>query len=181
MLLYKIKSIGFSGSRAPTGAAVEALCWLLSVLPVSGVRVSVGCADGVDRLVRAWSRSFEGRLLFSVASGRWGSGRSAFARRSVALVRSVSPRSGVLVCVPSSPTAPVRVRPSRSFYGGGSGSWGACALALGLGRSVLLWLPSGCLPPAWLGVAWSVSASSGPFSGVWWFGCPAPPQLSLFS
>lgn len=129
--------------------------------------------------MRSFFRSSPSLLVFSVASGRFGVGRSAFARRSAACVRSVS-RSGVLVALPSSSSCPAGVRPSRSFFGGGSGTWGSVAFALGSGRSVLLWLPSGCLPPSWSGVSWSVSGSAP--VGCWWFGVPvpAPVQLSLF-
>ncbi|MEM8723114.1 MAG: hypothetical protein AAGE84_28155 [Cyanobacteria bacterium P01_G01_bin.39] len=45
----------------------------------AGVRVSVGCAAGADALVRSWFGGAVSVLLFSVASGRFGSGRSAFA------------------------------------------------------------------------------------------------------
>jgi hypothetical protein len=71
----------------------------------SPCRVSVGCARGVDALVRAYFRSSPSLLVFSVASGRFGSGRSAFARRSVACVRSVARGDrGLLVAFPSSPS-----------------------------------------------------------------------------
>jgi hypothetical protein len=177
--LCSLRSVGFSGSRSPSSSAVSALSALVPLVPARGCRVSVGCAAGVDALVRSAFRSSPSLLVFSVASGRFGSGRSAFARRSVACVRSVA-RSGVLVVLPSSPSCPAGVVPSRSFFGGGSGSWGSAAFALGCGRSVLLWLPSGCLPPAWSGVSWSVSGAAP--VGCWWFGVPvaAPVQLSLF-
>ena len=171
-----VSSVGFSGSRAPGAAASAALAALLPCVP-SGVRVSVGCARGVDSLVRGFFRSSPSLLVFSVASGRFGVGRAAFARRSSRCVRSVACGGrGLLVCLPSSAVPPAVVVPSRSFRGGGSGSWGSAALALGCGRRVLLWLPSGCRPPAWSGASWS-SAGSG-----WWLGVPAvvPAQLSLF-
>lgn len=190
-----LRSVGFSGSRSPSSAAALALSELLPLVPARGCRVSVGCAAGVDSLVRSFFRSSPSLLVFSVASEgslqegfprqaklpcRFGVGRSAFARRSVACVRSVA-RSGVLVALPSAPVPPAGVRPRRSFSGGGSGSWGSVAFALGCGRSVLLWLPSGCLPPSWSGVSWSVSGSAS-VSCWWWFGVSvlAPVQLSLF-
>ncbi|MBE9170872.1 hypothetical protein IQ238_26285 [Pleurocapsales cyanobacterium LEGE 06147] len=177
--LSSLRSIGFSGSRSPSSGAVLALSELLPLVP-RGCRVSVGCAAGVDSLVRSYFRSSSSLLVFSVVSGRFGSGRSAFARRSMACVRSVARGDrGCLVALPSSPSCPAGVRPSRSFFGGGSGTWGSVAFALGSGRSVLLWLPSGCLPPSWSGVEWSVSGSA--LVGCWWFGVPvpAPVQLSL--
>lgn len=181
-------SVGFSGSRSPSPAAAAALSALLRSVP-SGVRVSVGCARGVDAAVRSWFGVSPSLLVFSVASGRFGSGRSAFARRSSRCVLSVAAGSrGLLVALPSSPVCPAGVRPSRSFFGGGlgrsSGSWGSAAFALGRGRRVLLWLPSGCLPPSWSGVSWSSVGAFGS-AGCWWLGVPvpavpAPVQLSLF-
>ena len=83
---------------------------------------------------------------------------------------------GLLVVLPSSPVCPAGVFPARRFFGGGSGSWGSAAFALGSGRRVLLWLPGSSAPPAWAGVDW---AGWGP---GWWLGLPLPPpaQLSLF-
>jgi hypothetical protein len=172
-------SVGFSGSRSPSVAASAALSALLPLVP-SGVRVSVGCARGVDSLCRSFFAGSRGLLVFSVASGLFGSGRSAFARRSSRCVLSVAAGSrGLLVTLPSAPVCPAGVRPSRSFFGGGSGSWGSVAFALGRGRRVLLWLPSGCLPPSWSGVSWSLSSVG---RGCWWLGVPVPvpAQLSLF-
>ena len=180
-LFADVVSVGFSGSRSPSGGAAAALSALLPSVP-AGVRVSVGCARGVDSLVRGFFAGSPSVLLFSVASGRFGVGRSAFARRSARCVRSVATGSrGLLACLPSSPVPPAGVRPSRSFRGGGSGSWGSAALALGLGRRVLLWLPSGSRPPAWSGVSWSEAGARGS-SGCWWLGVPVPvaSQLSLF-
>ena len=87
--LFSARSIGFSGSRSPSLAAAAALSDLLPFVP-SGSRVSVGCADGVDRLVRSFFSESPSLLVFSVESGRFGSGRSAFARRSIACVRSIA-------------------------------------------------------------------------------------------
>jgi hypothetical protein len=177
-----VVSVGFSGSRSPSGAAAAALSALLPLVPV-GVRVSVGCARGVDGAVSSFFVGSSSLLVFSVASGRFGSGRSAFARRSSRCVLSVAAGSrGLLVALPSAPVCPAGVRPSRSFFGAGSGSWGSVAFALGRGRRVLLWLPSGCLPPSWSGVSWSPAGGLGSV-GCWWLGTavPVPAQLSLFS
>jgi hypothetical protein len=177
-------SVGFSGSRSPSVAAAAALSALLPLVP-AGVRVSVGCARGVDAAVRSWFGFAGSLLVFSVAGGRFGVGRSAFARRSSRCVLSVAAGSrGLLVALPSVPVCPAGVRPSRSFFGGGSGSWGSVAFALGRGRRVLLWLPAGSRPPAWCGVSWSPAGALGS-AGCWWLGVsvpavPAPVQLSLF-
>ena len=171
-------SVGFSGSRSLSPAAAASLSALLPLVP-AGVRVSVGCAAGADALVRSW---FGGSvLLFSVSSGRFGSGRSAFARRSCRCVSSVAAGSrGLLVVVPGG-GCPAGVAPSRSFSGRGSGSWGSAAFALGRGRRVLVWLPAGSRPPVWSSVSWSSAGALGS-AGCWWLGVavPVPAQLSLF-
>ncbi|MEL6500854.1 MAG: hypothetical protein AAFQ23_05550, partial [Cyanobacteria bacterium J06623_1] len=171
-----VVSVGFSGFRSPSPVAAAALSALLPLVP-AGVRVSVGCALGVDSAVRSFFGSSPSLLVFSVASGRFGSGRSAFARRSSRCVSSVAAGSrGLLVALPSSSVPPACVRPSRSFVGGGSGTWGSVAFALGRGRRVLLWLPPGSRPPVWAGCSWSLSAVPG---GCWWLGVPAPRVVAL--
>jgi hypothetical protein len=178
-LFSGLDTVGFSGSRHLSGAGLAALSSLFPLVP-SGCHVVVGCASGADLVVRLhWVQASPtafasgGRLcVFAVESGRWGSGRSAFARRSAAVVAAV-PAGGLLVVVPGSVSPPPGVVPCRSFRGGGSGSWGSAALALGNGRRVLLWLPAGALPPAWAGVSWSS------ISG-WWLGVFSSSQLSLF-
>lgn len=183
-VLGSVVAVGFSGSRSPSAAAAAALAAVLPLVP-GRVRVSVGCARGVDAAVCSFFAGSSSLLVFSVASGRFGRGRSAFARRSSRCVLSVAAGSaGVLVALPSAPVCPADVRPSRSFFGAGSGSWGSVAFALGRGRRVLLWLPSGCLPPVWSGVSWSSVGGLGS-SGCWWLGVavpvvPVPAQLSLF-
>ena len=175
-------SVGFSGSRSPSPGASAALSALLPSV-ASGVPVSVGCARGVDSLCRSFFAGSSSLLVFSVASGRFGSGRSAFARRSSRCVLSVAAGSrGFLVALPSSAVCPAGVRPSRSFFGGGSGSWGSVAFALGRGRRVLLWLPAVARPPLWSGVSWSPVGALGSV-GCWWLGVAVPPpvQFSLFS
>ena len=185
-LFAGVVSVGFSGSRSPSPAASAALAALLPLVP-SGARVSVGCAHGVDASVRGFFVGSPSLLVFSVASGRFGVGRAAFARRSSRCVLSVAAGSrGLLVALPSAPVPPAGCRVRRSWCSGGSGTWGTAALALGRGRRVLLWLPSGCLPPAWSGVSWSSPGAFGS-AGCWWLGVPAavpsasaPVQLSLF-
>ncbi len=171
----KIVSVGFSGSRSPSAAAEAALAAVLPLVP-AGVRLSVGCARGVDLAVRSFFLCSPSLLVFSVASGRFGAGRAAFARRSSRCVRSVAAGSrGLLVVVPSG-VCPAGVAPSRFFAGRGSGSFGSAAFALGRGRRVLLWLPAGSRPPLWAGVSWSLSSVPG---GCWWLGVPAPRVVAL--
>jgi hypothetical protein len=170
-LFFGLDTVGFSGSRSLSGAGLAALTALFPLVP-AGCHVVAGCAAGADAAVRDAFTSCGRLCLFSVASGRWGAGRGAFARRSVAIVEAV-PVGGLLVVVPGSMSPPPGVTPSRSFRGGGSGSWGSAALALGTGRRVLLWLPIGSTPPAWAGVVWSVV-------GGWWLGVSGSGQLSMF-
>ena len=173
-------SVGFSGSRSLPPAASAALSALLPSVP-AGVRLSVGCAAGADAVCRSFFAGSGSLLVFSVASGRFGSGRSAFARRSCRCVSSVAAGSrGLLVVVPAG-ACPAGVRPSRSFSGRGSGSWGSLAFALGRGRRVLVWLPAGSRPPVWSSVSWSSAGALGS-AGCWWLGAavPVPAQLSLF-
>lgn len=136
-LFSGVVSVGFSGSRAPGAAALAALSALLPLVP-SGVRVSVGCAFGVDAAVRSFFGASPSLLVFSVASGRFGSGRSAFARRSSRCVLSVASGSrGLLVALPSAPVPPFGCRVGRSWRSGGSGSWGSVSFALGRDRQPL--------------------------------------------
>jgi hypothetical protein len=169
-LFFGLDTIGFSGSRSLSGEGLAALTSLFPLVP-RGCHVCVGCAAGADEVVRDAFTSCGRVCLFSVASGHWGSGRAAFARRSAAIVGAVPP-DGLLVVVPGSVSPPPGVIPSRSFHGGGSGSWGSAALALGTGRRVLLWLPTGAVPPVWAGVSWSAV-------GGWWLGVGSVAQLSL--
>ncbi|MEA5595678.1 hypothetical protein [Rivularia sp. UHCC 0363] len=117
-------------------------------------------------------------MVFSASSPRFSGGGfvASLARRSAACVRSVAPGpSGLLVVCPSG-RCPSGVRPSRSFRGSGSGSWGSAALAVGLGRRVLLFSPVGV--PSWPGGSWvPVSSSPGWFS---WVPSVSSVQLSLF-
>lgn len=177
-LLGGVSSVGFSGSRSPSPAALSALAPVCAAVPRSGCRVSVGCARGVDAAVRGAFAGSRSLLVFSAAAPRFARAGAVgkLALRSAACVRSVARgRRGLLVVVPSG-ACPAGVRPGRSFRGCGSGSWGSAALAVGLGRRVVVWLPSN-VPPAWAGFSWS-SVESG-----WWFCSPvptAPVQLSLF-
>jgi hypothetical protein len=166
-LFSGLDTIGFSGSRSLSGAGLAALTSLFPLVPVG----CHGCAAGADAAVRDAFTSCGRLCLFSVASERWGVGRAAFARRSAAIVGAVPP-GGLMVVVPSG-ACPAGVVPSRSFSGCGSGSWGSAALALGTGRQVLLWLPTGSVPPVWAGVSWSAI-------GDWWLGVSGSGQLSIF-
>lgn len=139
-VLSSASSVGFCGSRSfVPPLAVSSFCFD-AVVPSASV--AVGCARGSDALVRSF---FPGASVFSVSA--FGVGRGAFARRSVAFVRSLSASpSPLLVSFPAS-ACPAGLLPSASasacFCGLGSGSWASVALAVGLGVSVLVWVPAG--------------------------------------
>jgi len=151
--------VGFSGGRRLPAAFRPLVSGVVGAVLSGGRSVAVGCAGGADSFVRA---AAPGAAVFAVAS--FGAGRSAFARRSAALVRSVAaggPGSG-LVVFPAAPCPPGLV-PSASvsacFCGLGSGSWASAAFAAGLGLPVVVF-PCGfsALPP------WGVWR---PLSGAW--------------
>ncbi|WLT40381.1 hypothetical protein NON20_24165 (plasmid) [Synechocystis sp. B12] len=174
-LLSACPAVGFSGSRSLSPLSVAALRSLsAAVLPSASV--FVGCAAGADAVARSL---FPSASVFSVASGRWGAGRSAFARRSVAVVSAVLSAGGSagLWCFSLRPAVLLGccLRPGLpvAFVGWGLGlgplpplpwvlacrCWPSCPL-------VFLPLPAGVLPP------WGVV-------GGW--PRPAAVQLSLFA
>ena len=152
-------TIGFSGSRAPSIASVRALRLVLAALPAE-VLVVVGCASGIDALVRS---ACPAARVFRATD--YGVGRGALAARSIACVRAVAAAQGVWVSLPDA-ACPAGLRPSASasacFAGYGSGSWASLALALGLGVRCLVFLPPGISAPTdWpliaLGKGWLAS------------------------
>ena len=151
--------VGFSGGRRLSPVFRSLVAGVAASVLAGGRSVAVGCAAGADAFVRA---AAPGAVVFSVAA--FGSGRSAFARRSAALVAAVAAGgagSGFVV-FPSAP-CPAGLVPSASasacFCGLGSGSWASAAFAAGLGLPVVVF-PCGfsALPP------WGVWR---PLAGVW--------------
>ncbi|WP_228024305.1 hypothetical protein, partial [Synechocystis salina] len=174
-LLSACPAVGFSGSRSLSPLSVAALRSLsAAVLP--SARVFVGCAAGADAVARSL---FPSAQVFSVSSGRWGAGRSAFARRSVAVVSAVLSAGGPagLWCFFPAAGCPGGLLPSarssRCFCGLGSGSWASAAFALGSGLPLLAFLPPGVSPPP----GWGFVS----LGGGWWVARPAAVQLSLFA
>jgi len=170
--------VGFEGSRRLSPSFRPLVVRIVRGVLGQGRGVATGCAAGADALVR--SAAGDQALVFSVASGQWGRGRAAFARRSAALVRAVvaSGPGASFVAFVSAP-CPAGIAPARSWRSGRpvSGSWSALALAAGLGLPVyVFWCGSGkpALPAAW--GSWSPVAA-GPFAGGWELG---PAQLELF-
>ncbi|MBW4597741.1 MAG: hypothetical protein KME46_33755 [Brasilonema angustatum HA4187-MV1] len=169
-------TFGFSGSRH-LPASSSALSSAALAVPI-GAQVFVGCARGVDEFFRS---QFPGARVFSVASGQFGLGRAAFARRSVAFVLALLAADGVLVSFPSSP-CPAGLVPSssssRCFAGFGSGSWSTLAFCVGLGLPCFVFLGSLPCPVGW-GLV-SLSGAPGWFQFSPALVAPAPVQLSLF-
>jgi hypothetical protein len=172
-------SVSFSGSRFLGSSASVSCRAFLPVLGGFSGSVSVGCASGVDSLIRS---AFPSASVFSVSSFLVGGrvSRASFALRSSALVHSCASSGGLLVAFPLG-ACPVGVRVSSTFGGCGSGSWGSVALAVGLGCSVLVVAPVG-VGSAWFGALASSFRCVGvaPCGGSLWLSVPAPVQLSLF-
>lgn len=167
-IFSQFSAFGFSGSRSSVpsfGAASRAA----SLVPASA-SVFVGCARGVDEFFRG---RFPSASVFSVAA--FGSGRSAFARRSVACVSAVVSAGGLWVSFPSGACPSGLLPSSRSsacFCGSGSGSWASLAFALGSGCACLVFLGSVPCPRGW-------GLSPVPSWSGWFFSPAAPAQLSL--
>ena len=152
--------VGFSGGRRLPSVFRPLVAGVAAGVAGAGRSVVVGCAGGADCFVRS---AVPAAAVFRAAS--FGSGRAAFAARSVALVRAVAaggPGSG-LVVFPAAPCPPGLFPSPRSgacFCGLGSGSWASAAFAAGLGVRVVVF-PCGfsALPPwgSWrpLAGAWS--------------------------
>jgi hypothetical protein len=164
--------VGFSGSRSVVPVCVGAVCGAVSPRALVGV----GCAAGVDSVVRS---SVCGCSVFSASSFAASSWAGRLVLRSVALVRFVAGASGraggaVFVVFPSA-ACPAGLVPSSSssvcFRGLGSGSWASAAFAAGLGVPVVVFAPFGV--PAW---GFSSLGSERCAQG-WWLLSPAP---SLF-
>ena len=183
--------VAFSGSRLSGSSAAASCRAFLPLVSGFGGSVGVGCACGVDSLVRS---AFPSASVFRVGSFAVGGrvSRASFALRSSALVSWCASASGLLVAFPLG-ACPSGVAVSASFRGCGSGSWGSVALALGLGCSVLVVLPAAVCPVGAAFPAPSAVASrfafvgAAPCGGSLWLACPpfgvaspVPVQLALF-
>ena len=165
--------LGFSGSRLRgSGAAASCLAFLPAAAGFSAP-VGVGCARGVDALVRG---RFPAAEVFRVQAPV---SRGAFAARSARLVRWVASGSGLLVAFPAG-AAPAGLRPSQRFAGHGSGTWGSVALALGLGAAVLVVVPAaadqGFPAPAAVAARFRL-AGPAPCGGSLWLAPAVAPSL----
>ena len=170
-LLSQYSCFGFSGSRS--GVPISVMKSIAVIVPTES-RIIVGCARGVDEFFR---KEFKNSEVFEVASGKWGSGRGAFALRSISCVKEVKKAGGIWISFPANP-CPTGLMPSVSstkcFSGFGSGSWASLAFNIGLGTKSLVYSPSG------VPTGWGLHQVPGE---VGWFesrNSTGPVQLSLF-
>ena len=149
-----LPGVGFSGSRSLSGASASFAASFALRFSSLGARAFVGCARGLDAVVRSslpLARVFRVSLPLS---------RAAFARRSVRLVRAL-PAGSAFFVFPGG-ACPASVGPAPSWRAGGSGSWSSAALAAGRGLSVFVFVPlsssgASAFPlPAWSG-SWRAS------------------------
>jgi hypothetical protein len=144
-IFSRFSTFGFSGSRSSVPSALL-IAWCLSFLRLHLCSLA---ARGVDEFFRS---SFPSATVLQASS--FGSGRGAFAARSVAVVRAVAAADGLWVCFPSSP-CPAGLLPSRFFFPCFLRGWfrvvGFPCLCPGLWCSVLGFLRFSSLP-SWLGL-----------------------------
>lgn len=124
-LINSFDNIAFSGSRFGSVKCAS----LLSGLSNFNGTIRVGCAKGVDSLVQ---HSFENAIIFKAKSHS----KKELVIRSTNLVKSNGIAGGLLIAFPCG-AKPNKVSPSHTFYGGGSGTWGSIALAIGFGYPVI--------------------------------------------
>lgn len=155
-------AVGFSGSRALSPSAAASLA---AAAAASGVPVLVGCAAGVDGVVRA---AVPTARVFRASAFAWQglTWSAALALRSAAMVRELAASGPAALLVWPGRACPAGLRPGPAWRSGfGSGSWATAALAAGLGVSVFVFLPAGVQPPAAWG-AWSL-VGGGALAGAW--------------
>jgi len=168
----KIKNIAFTGSRK--GFQNKNLVSVVArSVATAGHSVLVGCASGVDEIIRS---SVPSARIFSVASPSAGSVSTpaqSLARRSMSMVSACSVLIGF-----ASVNCPVDVSPICHFSGGGSGTWATLAYAVSKGLQVFVFMADGVSLPSWSGGSWVQACPSGLWSRAWSF-VPLACQLSL--
>ena len=164
--------VGFTGSRHGFNSA-QFVQTVAKSVSLAGHSVAVGCASGVDALVR---QACPNAQVFKVASPGAGlpvSMSIALARRSQAMVSACNVLVGF-----ASVSCPNGVSPLRHFCGGGSGTWASLVYAISQGKRVFVFLAPTVVLPAWSGGAWVQSVPSGLWAGSFTWQ-PSASQLSL--
>jgi len=172
---------GFSGSRSLHRSHAGFVGSVVGVVANLGMPMAVGCAAGLDALVRQDPR-FSGSVFR--AESRY---PSALVARSVSMVRAVAgSQPSALLIFPGCPCPSGLVpssNPRQCFCGRGSGTWASAALAVGLGVPLYLFAPgsrsvaSSWVPSSW--GSWEPTCRFGVISHRLVYSPPAQ-QLSLF-
>jgi hypothetical protein len=147
--------IGFTGSRKGFEDIQLVETVALSVLK-AGHSVSVGCAKGVDALIRKFIPAAQVFRVASPVAGSVSSYAQALARRSMSMVSTCSILVGF-----ASVSCPAGVSPACSFSGGGSGTWASIAYAVSKGLRVFVFVASNISLPSWPGGSWVQAVPSG--------------------
>lgn len=136
-------TFAFSGSRN----SIEAEKRVLAIVAlVKEKKVFVGCAAGVDRVVR---NHVLNAVVFRVDKKKDIPFAAALAIRSEVMVSLLAAEENpVLLAFPAT-VCPDKVIPRRTFKGHGSGTWGTIALAVWLELPVCVSMPEGLYPPHW--------------------------------
>lgn len=110
--------------------------------------VHVGDADGVDMWARTLAYGHDVRMHFIKAELP---NRARYAERTTRMVVALAQDGGILHAWPNKPCPP-ELRPSARWPKGadGSGTWGAVALAIGLGLPVQMHPLAEVPEPQWM-------------------------------
>lgn len=167
-----MQTIAFTGSRK--GFIIPALVSQIARSAYSaGHSIIVGCANGVDAVVR---HSVPTAKVFKVASPNAGSSvnfAQALARRSMSMVQHCTILVGF-----ASVSCPSGVSPAHAFGGHGSGTWASVAYAVSKGKQVFIFKASGVLLPCWPNGHWVQAVPSGVWSQAYTWQASSS-QLSL--
>lgn len=150
-MVTDFRNVCITGQRDPSSDLAEmARQIIVSISDLA--EITVGDSRGIDSLARDRARQ-----IFYAAS--YGTGRQAFARRSIAMIRYVFSLESHAVFAFTHDRCPHAVFPStsqsRCFCGGGSGTWATAAYAAGLGIPVYIFGIEEERLPVWsLWVGW---------------------------
>ncbi|MBF0227755.1 MAG: hypothetical protein HQK76_20085 [Desulfobacterales bacterium] len=139
--------IGFSGSRRLSVRYALLAQGIAHTCVKAGYKINVGCANGLDAFIR---EAVPSAKVFSVKSGFYGAGKSAYVKRSIDLIKS----SNILIGFVNEP-CPSGIIPADRWTSGivPSGTWSSLALAVGLNIPVYIFCCSSdkIVLPRWSG------------------------------